>query len=587
MAQSVGADPLRRQIADAVVAEAVALQGVKPVERVMLGKRLLHESRRCLQRVLILATAYHLTGDPMHAERCQQEMLAAARFSDWNPAHFLDVAEMTLALAIGYDWLYDQLDEPARREIREAIVTKGVSLAFDQRHAGWKRLTNNWAQVCHGGLTAGALAVMDHEPELAARTVHNALHNIVPVMNKYAPRGGYPEGPSYWGYGTTFNVILIDELENALGSDFGLSLAPGFEQTGGFPRLATGPSGRYFNYADCDDHREAEPALAWFATRYDRPDWLQGERSRWDQELSNPRSRRGESHRFLPLMLLWLGDVRESTATDLPLQWFSGDDVPVAIHRSSWTDPRATYVGLKGGSPSSSHGHMDSGSFVLESDGVRWAVDLGRESYYSIESRGMNLWSSAQKSDRWKIFRLGSLGHNTLVIDDQLQTAAGKAPIVEFVARETEPYSVVDLTGVYQGQVESARRGVMLLPTGEVLIQDELTGLSPGSRVRWGMVTPGAPSELGRRDTVLERQDRRLAMKLLSPPRAAWSEIDTAAPRHEWDSPNPGTRMIACEAIAPESGAMTIAVVATPGSCREPLAGKLNVKPLAAWRGGD
>ena len=31
-------------------------------------------------------------------------MLTAARFEDWNPSHFLDVAEMTFALAIGYDW---------------------------------------------------------------------------------------------------------------------------------------------------------------------------------------------------------------------------------------------------------------------------------------------------------------------------------------------------------------------------------------------------------------------------------------------------------------------------------------------------
>jgi hypothetical protein len=36
-------------------------------------------------------------------------MLAAAAFSDWNPSHFLDVAEMTAALAIGYDWLYEEV----------------------------------------------------------------------------------------------------------------------------------------------------------------------------------------------------------------------------------------------------------------------------------------------------------------------------------------------------------------------------------------------------------------------------------------------------------------------------------------------
>ena len=53
-------------------------------------------------------------------------MLAVARFSDWNPSHFLDTGEMTFALAVGYDWLYDQLGEASRAEIRKAIVEKGV-----------------------------------------------------------------------------------------------------------------------------------------------------------------------------------------------------------------------------------------------------------------------------------------------------------------------------------------------------------------------------------------------------------------------------------------------------------------------------
>jgi hypothetical protein len=50
----------------------------------------------------LLAMAYHLSGDVEHVRRCEKEMLAAARFSDWNPSHFLDVAEMTFALAIGF-----------------------------------------------------------------------------------------------------------------------------------------------------------------------------------------------------------------------------------------------------------------------------------------------------------------------------------------------------------------------------------------------------------------------------------------------------------------------------------------------------
>ena len=57
-------------------------------------------------------------------------------------------------------------------------------------------------------------------------------------------------------------------------------------------------------------------------------------------------------------------------------------------------------------------------------DGIRWAVDLGSQNYYSIEKLGMNLWNSKQDSDRWKIFRLSSSSHNVVTIDGQLHVAS-------------------------------------------------------------------------------------------------------------------------------------------------------------------
>jgi hypothetical protein len=582
--KSVERDPLRKKLADLVVQQAVLLRDATPIERKLEGRRLLSQSRRCVQRVLTLAMAYHLTGDVRHVDRCRDEMLAAARFSDWNPAHFLDVAEMTFALAIGYDWLYDQLDPASREAIRKAIVEKGVRLQFESSQNGWVHRDNNWGQVCHGGLTIGALAVLEDEPELAAKTVHSALHNVVNAMDAYAPLGSYPEGPSYWDYGTSYNVLLIGALESVLGRDFGLSKAPGFDETGAYPALMCGPSGLFFNYADGHSERRPEPLRFWFAARYHRDDWLRGERELWKQVLSQSnQASQIELGRLLPLALLWMDDSAVESNIRMPLSWYGAGNVPISIHRSSWTDPRATFIGLKGGSPSSNHGHMDIGSFVLDSDGVRWASDLGSEGYYGIESRKMGLWGRAQNSDRWTIFRLNNLGHNTLVIDGQLQVAAGNAKIVEFSDDSVRPYSIVDMTPVYRKQVQSARRGVVMLPTREVLIQDELTGLRPGSRVRWGMITPAETDGLGKDALTLHQAGEKLRLSLVAAKSDGWKQIDTAKPRHDWDSPNPGTRMVAFEATAPESGELTLVVAATPGSCSDAVASKLPIVPLDDW----
>ena len=196
----------------------------------------------------------------------------------------------------------------------------------------------------------------------------------------------------------------------------------------------------------------------------------------------------------------------------------------------------------------------------------------------------MNLWSQAQNSDRWTIFRQSNHGHNTLVIDCQLQRASGHGKIVDFSDDAAYPHTVVDLSKVYEGQVKTALRGIALLASREVLIQDELKGLKPCSRVRWGMITPGEPRDLGGPAIELRRQDARLAIRILSPQASKWQTIDTAKPRNQWDSPNPGTRMVAFESVAPASGELILAVLATPGSRKESAQPKLKLQPLEDWR---
>ena len=195
----------------------------------------------------------------------------------------------------------------------------------------------------------------------------------------------------------------------------------------------------------------------------------------------------------------------------------------------------------------------------------------------------MNLWNRAQNSDRWTIFRQSNLGHNTLVIDDRLQQAAASGKFVRFSTNPAFPHSVIEMNDVYVGQATSVHRGVALLPSGEVLIQDQLTGLTPGSHIRWGMITPGEPGELSGAVVQLNRLEARLTLSILAPRQAAWRVMDTATPKNEWDSPNPGTRMLAFELTAPASGELTLAVLATPGSCRTSLKSSLTLRPLLEW----
>ena len=109
----------------------------------------------------MLEGLYRMTGDRRFATRATQEMLAAAAYPSWYPAHFLDTAETTTALGIGYDWLYNTLSPADRQTIRQALVSKSLDPWLALIASGKAHYNNNWSQVCNGGETIGVFGDYD------------------------------------------------------------------------------------------------------------------------------------------------------------------------------------------------------------------------------------------------------------------------------------------------------------------------------------------------------------------------------------------------------------------------------------------
>ena len=531
------------------------------------GRRLLGRSREALGRTLHLAFVARMTGDKKYVDRTIAEMKAMAAMPDWNPSHFLDTAEMTLAMAVGYDWLYAKLTPELRLELRTAIEQKGLGpyLKPGTKH-GWERGGNNWNQVCHAGMVSGALALLEENSEQAQEVVARALAGLPSAMKVYEPDGTYPEGPGYWNYGTTLNVTLIAMLESALGTDFELSQKPGFSKTGEFPLLMTGPTGSYYNFSDCGNRTSFSPAVVWFANRFHHPEWLWFEDSLLAQKIAGIRKTKGKDQgdRFFPLTLVWADPSMKRTAPTT-LNWYGRGHNPLAVFRTSWTDPKAVYLAIKAGTPSASHGHMDVGSFILDADGERWSLDLGMQDYNAMETRKLDIWNNRPGSDRWGIFRYHNRGHSTLLVDDQEQVVHGHAPITEFSGDPGKAFAVVDLSAIYQGQLGGAVRRFTVQPDHRVIIEDQLKGGTKAARVRWGMVTPGTLKNENSHQGWLVKDKQRLKMEVESATTIAlqsWS----AKPPHEFDEPNPGVSIVGFMIPVPAGQEVKVKVVLTPGS---------------------
>ena len=549
---------------------------------------MLKTSRKMLKRASVLGLAWRLWQDERYAARGRAELLAVAAFKHWNPAHFLDTADMAAAVSIGMSWLAPRLSEADVSILVEALVEKailpGLALydsagapakgsswirpdvrrvhevsAAERADHGWPVETFNWNIVCNSGLALAGLVIRNHKPELSNRLLGEVRQSIKHGMAEYEPDGGFAEGPGYWSYASRYAALYHDAVPAIMGPSFDFSNTPGFQTTGDFLLHLTGPTGLAFNFGD-SEVKPNRVALAWLGSRFDRAI------DTWLDSAASPGSR-------LAFDLLWRRyDAGKSPSLlGLPLGRQFGA-IHVAAFRSAWNDKKALFAALKGGNNHGHHTHLDLGSFVLDGMGVRWAMDLGPGNYLLPGYFGRK---------RWDYYRTTTTGQNTLTFGDEDQALDAEAPLMSFHQSPRLSFAVADLGPAYGAAPGGIRRGLALLQGRRFLIQDEISGQRPAP-VTWGMHTrarpmlnPQAPGTL-----VLRQDGRSLGARIVSPAGARF-EIRSAQ-RPPPERPNEGIKKIVINVDGVANGeSRRIVVVLEPGASTPP--DTVKITPLADW----
>ncbi|MBL8991920.1 MAG: heparinase II/III family protein, partial [Spirochaetia bacterium] len=462
-----------------------------------------------------------------------KELQNAADFPDWDAPHFLGTAEMTYAFALAYDWLHAAWTPEERKILKTSIKEKGLEwgLKYYQNKMtdtfNWAKTGNNWNQVCNGAMGIGSLAIADEEPELAGAILKEGLARLPKAMADYGPDGAWFEGPMYLAYAMRYNAAFIASLESALGTDFGLSQIPGFQNTGRFITAMAGPSGAPFNFADAGLSVVLMPELFWLAAKFNQGDLAYYQETWTQKEFAEGRQRFAEAAGKTPLSLLWYKGKVDSF--DAPFDFYFRN-AEVASIRSSWSDPNALFVAFKAGETGESHGHLDLGTFVLEKNGVRWAADLGPDSY---NLPGYNAGFKDKDSKRWRYYRTATEGQNTLVIkagENANQNIGVKAKIDRFGSGSSFSFGIIDLSAAYTPNASSVKRGIAMWERRQVLIQDEIAA---GSKVDiyWIMQTPASVELSGNKKTaILQKDGKECAVEILSPAEGSF-EVWDAQPK--------------------------------------------------------
>jgi hypothetical protein len=550
----------------------------QPLKRILIGKRLLDTSRESLFRIFMLSYAFRTTNNVKYAKRAEKELLAVCNFTDWNPIHFLDIAEMTTAVSIGYDWLFDYLPKQSKDIIREAIINKGLMPSMNNEYNSWLTRDNNWNQVCNTAMAYGALAVWENNKPLASEILNRSIQSIKLPMAAYGPDGAYPEGYGYWNFGTSYNVLFLSAIETVFGTDLKLSKIQGFMQSPNYIINMIGQNEKPFNYGDSGGDLRLNVSLFWFADKLKNPGLVRYELL----QLQNKKNYFFHAeNRFLPASIIW-GAKMALKNVPLPTEnmYVGRGETPVCLMRSSWDEEKGIYLAVKGGSPkSNTHNHLDEGSFVMDAMGLRWAMDFGPQSYNTIESKGIDLWDNSQKSPRWTIFRYNNFAHNVISVDNQLFDVTGKVEIVKSSNNPDFMFGVLNTTSMYAGRLKSAKRGLAIVDKKYALIQDEIESSDKPVVIQWRMVTPAKATIIGNH-IELEQKGKKLQLEVIANVPVKLKTWSTK-PTNDYDAENPNTIIVGYEVQLPAHHKETILVKLLPEKTNEE---KTVLKPIDDWK---
>jgi hypothetical protein len=555
-------DSKLREFAGEVVAQADKDIFKSPLQHILIGPRLLDVSRECLSRVYNLAFAYRWTGNEKYLSSAISNMRVVCGFADWNPSHFLDVAEMSHGVAIGYDWLFNKMDQPTRDLIKSGLIRLGLNEGKNAytANAWWTKVDHNWNQVCNSGLAIGALAIAETDPDIALSIVPKAIENLPFALKCYGPDGVWGEGPGYWGYATDYTAYGISALQTALGKDFGLTQLPGMNLTGYFPVYSAGPTGYMLNYADAGEKSKlgAPHPDMWLAGVYNNnhfSDFVIDQLAGANANVYD---------------VIWYRPYANSAANRDLDKYFDGK-VSLFFSRSSWTDINALWVGIKAGYNKVNHAHLDLGNFELDALGVRWARDLGSDDYNLPDYFG---------SKRFTYYRLNSLSHNVPVINGKSQGEEAVSKFLKHGEGIAEPFAVIDFTEAYKDYASSAQRGLKVVGGRKaILIQDEFIFTRP-CELAWGMTTDAVIQITDPRQAELTLGGKKLIAKILSPANAVFTSESArqALPQKE----NIGVSRLMVRVTEP-IGNVTVSILLMPQWPGAENNFKSEIQPLSAW----
>lgn len=465
-------------------------------------RRIVNTGGDAQNHIMAASFAWVVTHDPGDLAEAKRWTLGVAK---WDPHGTSaiegvdhDAHDVLHAIALAYDWLYDQWTPAERKELQTCIAerTRGLYKHLNPYvYDSW----NNHAWFQTTAMVEGGLAIANEVPD--AETWWRYGSKL--YFTEYLPLGGrdgdWHEGTHYISYTLIFVYQFADALRSATGID--AYKLPWLNQVGYF-RLYTHPphsggikfNDNNFTGPDTWDRMTAynaakntgDPTLQWYA------DAMQV------TPPSNP----------IPALYTLISRnpslASKAPGKDMPLGvWYR--DSGWVVMRTDLADSNDTQFGLKCGphlaeKDSKGHDHPDQNGFLINSGGDQLAVDSG---YYD--------WYGSPHHTNWEFT---PQAHNTILVDGKAQLIAPTNPskVVSFVSDNAGMDFVEgEAASAYpSGLLKSWRRQVLFIRPNTFVVRDVVQPTKP-AKVTWLL---HGPAEFAIKGQELQTDGAKAAMSV-------------------------------------------------------------------------
>jgi len=242
----------------------------------------LTQARQVLGRVHALSAAYILTGDVNYRNRLWHEVGFVSNennFPNWGePGRSLDMAEFGHAVALAYDWFYDEWNT-AQRDIMRAAMVRNVlepAQAFHNSNVWWSipSVPTNWNMVSNAGflMVCAAIGTDNGHSDIVSDVYQKSLASFQRGIDGYFDEnGGILEGIGYWTYAMEYLGLGVETLISSTGNDFGIMSNPGLAKTGDYFMGMHSNTRLGFGHGDSDNQGGRPSMLQWVGGRFNNP----------------------------------------------------------------------------------------------------------------------------------------------------------------------------------------------------------------------------------------------------------------------------------------------------------------------------